>query len=160
MTERPGRPRPPLPVTIRLLLQGADEPQCAMILERGWEMAFPDHALAFDVASFRELTEGELVLVAQGRTGEIVGFASIYLEEAFIHHLYVRPDAQGRGVGSALLLAALEMIGRRPATLKCAIGNHRALRFYARHGWTRGEEGSEMLGDWVRLLSPAKPPGG
>ena len=64
-------------------------------------------------------------------SARIVGFAS--LSEARLEHLYVHPDAQGRGVGSALLAKAKE---RRPVGFELWVfqQNEGARRFYARHG--------------------------
>jgi GNAT superfamily N-acetyltransferase len=58
-------------------------------------------------------------------TGELDGF-------------YVAPAAWGRGVGRALLAAALEQLradGFSQATLWTAVENHRPRRIYERAGW-------------------------
>jgi GNAT superfamily N-acetyltransferase len=75
---------------------------------------------------------GHEVWVAE-RDGEVVAFAA--LTEELLGHLYVRPDAQGRGVGSALLEKAKE---RRPAGFDLWVfqQNEGARRFYERHGLT------------------------
>lgn len=146
-----------MPVRVRPMREGAEEVACAYILELGWAMAFPARPLSFDVAGFRALTEDEVVLVAEGAQGRIVGFTAVYIEEAFIHHLYVHPNAQGHGVGTVLLAAARALAGGRQASLKCAVRNRRALAFYAARGWTQAEIGRDTLGRWVRLLSPEEP---
>ena len=60
-----------------------------------------------------------------------VGFAA--LGSAELNHLYVRPDAQGRGAGSLLLDRAKE---RRPDGFRFWVfqQNADARRFYERHG--------------------------
>ena len=67
------------------------------------------------------------------RDGQVVGFAA--LGDALLGHLYVRPDAQGRGIGGALLAKAKE---RRPAGFDLWVfqQNEGARRFYERHGLT------------------------
>lgn len=52
-----------------------------------------------------------------------------------IEHLYVRPDVQGSGMGTALIAAAKH---RRPAGLRLWVfqRNHAARAFYARRGLT------------------------
>jgi len=72
------------------------------------------------------------VLVAR-RDGEVAGFLA--LGDDMVEHLYVRPDAQRTGIGSALLAAAK---ARRPAGLRLWVfqRNEGARAFYAGHGFT------------------------
>jgi GNAT superfamily N-acetyltransferase len=64
--------------------------------------------------------------------GGIVGFAAI--KGGLLGHLYVHPERQGVGVGSALLASAKE---RRPGGLELWTfqRNEAARRFYERHGF-------------------------
>ena len=80
-----------------------------------------------------EEIEGETILVAE-YFSEPIGFVSWWPPRDFIHHLFVSPQWLRRGVGSALLAACLERIGR-PATLKCLCRNEPALAFYRNLGW-------------------------
>ena len=78
----------------------------------------------------RGLLETDEVWVAE-EEGRIVGMAA--LSAAMLDQLYVHPDAQGRGAGSALLDKAKE---RRPDgfTLWVFQQNGPARRFYERRG--------------------------
>ena len=69
--------------------------------------------------------------------GRIVGYA--LLDGDFLSHLYIAPDAQGQGVGAALLDRAKEL---RPDGLRLWVfqKNERARRFYERHGFRLLEE--------------------
>jgi GNAT superfamily N-acetyltransferase len=94
------------------------------------------------------------VLVAR-RDGELAGFLALAGEE--VEHLYVRPSAQRRGLGSALLEAAK---ARRPGGLELWAfqRNAPARAFYARHGFaelyrTDGSDNEEREPD-VRLAWP------
>ncbi len=90
--------------------------------------------------------------------GRAVGFAACHgrwdeqagVPVAELHELAVAPSAQGRGVGSALLRAALAH-GREQGALEIglAVGrdNLRARRFYERHGFVYGEQ----QGEWLRM---------
>ena len=64
--------------------------------------------------------------------GDVV--AILVLEDEWIDHLYVDPDHVGNGLGSALLDEAKR---RHPAGLQLWTfeANHRARRFYERHGF-------------------------
>jgi ribosomal protein S18 acetylase RimI-like enzyme len=63
--------------------------------------------------------------------GRVVGFAA--LGETTLGHLYVHPDHQGRGLGTALLNTTKEL---RPGgfTLWTFPANEQACRFYESHG--------------------------
>jgi ribosomal protein S18 acetylase RimI-like enzyme len=65
--------------------------------------------------------------------GRVVGFAG--LGDDLLRHLWVRPDAQNRGTGAALLDKAKE---RRPDGFRLWVfqKNTGARRFYERHGFT------------------------
>ena len=81
--------------------------------------------------------------------GRVVGLAA--LGASTLGHLYVHPDAHGRGIGTALLDKAKEL---RPDgfTLWTFPQNERACRFYERHGlrairFTDGSGNEEKLPD-------------
>jgi GNAT superfamily N-acetyltransferase len=79
--------------------------------------------------------------------GEVVGLVAI--GETTLGHLYVHPDAHGRGIGSALLEKAKEV---RPDgfTLWTFPANERACRFYEHHG-LRAIEFGDGSGNVERL---------
>lgn len=66
-----------------------------------------------------------------------MGNVDLRPEVPVIWKLYVRPDHQGHGVGSALLrrLVASVPAGRRSVAIEYADGNDRAAAVYARHGF-------------------------
>ena len=63
--------------------------------------------------------------------GRILGFAALHGDQ--VPALYVEPDAQGRGIGSALFERLTE---RRPGGFRFWVfqQNERARRFYEHHG--------------------------
>ena len=71
------------------------------------------------------------------RDGAVVGFASLGKRDGadFLQHLYVAPEAQRRGVGTALIEKAME---RRPRGFRLWVfqRNEGARRFYEKHGLT------------------------
>lgn len=79
------------------------------------------------------------VLVAVDR-GQVVGIGNVDLRGAVpvIWKLYVLPQVQGSGVGSALLTALLNHIpvGTGSVQLEYLDGNERAAAFYAANGFT------------------------
>jgi len=101
---------------------------------------------------FAALVEGEEIHIAV-LEGAIVGFVSVWVADRFIHHLYVSPQYQARGVGSALLEACEAMYGH-PLSLKCDTLNHQAQRFYRSKGWLPQETGVGENGPWERLYAP------
>jgi GNAT superfamily N-acetyltransferase len=105
----------------------------------------------FRLKDFSADIKGESVAVAEEFNRGIVGFVGIWTPDHFIHHLYVLPDRQRRGIGKALLDHALAQIGR-PARLKCQRQNRNACEFYTHLGWRKGETGYDSIGDWIEFL--------
>lgn len=104
---------------------------------------------AFAEEDFDTDTRGEDLLVATINTLP-VGFIALNPSDDRIHHLYVDPDSTGRGVGSALLAASIERLGR-PAYLKCLIDNKRAVAFYQQRGWQVTGEGEDRHGRYYTM---------
>ena len=105
-----------------------------------------------DRQAFAALIEGEAVYLAE-LDGAAAGFVSIWVADRFIHHLYVAPEHQRHGIGSALLRHC-EAIHGRPLSLKCDCRNQRARRFYLSKGWLSRETGIGENGPWERLYLP------
>lgn len=115
----------------------------AQIWIEGWADAH-DGLLPLELGRLRTLQdfrqrlfvglESTIVAVVDGRP---VGFAMVRHDE--LDQLYVARNARGTGTALLLVSAALDQIrqaGHRRAWLACAIGNHRAARFYEKAGWT------------------------
>ncbi len=99
---------------------------------------------------FAEVSQGEHVQVAMSPSGEVLGLVSVQAAEPFVHHLYVRPEDQGRAVGQALL-GSLEAWLPQPWHLKCVRRNAGGLRFYRRCGWTEVGGGESEHGPYALL---------
>jgi GNAT superfamily N-acetyltransferase len=81
-----------------------------------------------------EACEWSLVAELEGR---VVGYVAVTGNH--IENLFVLPDAQGHGVGRALLTAVEHrVIG--PVTLRCLTANGRARSLYERCGFTVARE--------------------
>jgi GNAT superfamily N-acetyltransferase len=130
--------------------QPEDHDACARVFLAAYRQAFPDHPDAYYVPErYDESIVGEEQWIAM-LGGELVAVLSIFWPENFIHSLYVTPDCQGRGVGTALLDAVCrEAHGN--CELKCDRANRRAIAFYRLKGWREVGEGIADTGPWVRL---------
>jgi ribosomal protein S18 acetylase RimI-like enzyme len=80
----------------------------------------------------------ERTFVAEDAAGEIVGMTSFgQADDALVvWKLYVVPEAQGFGAGTALLRKVLATGEGRTVRLAYIDGNDRAAKFYAGHGFT------------------------
>jgi GNAT superfamily N-acetyltransferase len=101
---------------------------------------FPDEEVR---ASWeRALADPEVeVYVAEADGGEAVG--SVSVGHGFLRTLYVLPEQQRGGLGSALhdhALERLRALGAAEAKLWTLEANHDARRFYERRGWTLNGE--------------------
>jgi GNAT superfamily N-acetyltransferase len=73
-------------------------------------------------------------VLAAERDGVVVGIAGV--ESCWLHGFYVRPEWWGTGVADELHDAALaELAGCPERRLWVLSENHRARRFYEKHGW-------------------------
>lgn len=126
---------------------------CAAIFDRAWHAGHGYAPRVIDASVLARETQGERMFVAEGDAARIAGFASLYEPQSFIHHLYVEPAFQRRGIGRALLLHAVGIAGG-PASLKCQLRNAEALAFYRGLGWRDGETGEGEFGSWVLMRSP------
>ncbi|MGG4108090.1 GNAT family N-acetyltransferase [Paenibacillus lautus] len=95
-------------------------------------------------------TVEELIILAE-QDSQITGFASLYLPDNFIHHLFVHPDFFGKGVRVQLVNAAIEKMNK-PVRLKCVSENQKAMCFYENNGWKKVvEEGEPGEKYWVMI---------
>ncbi|KAA8787718.1 GNAT family N-acetyltransferase [Paenibacillus amylolyticus] len=95
----------------------------------------------------RDTSEEEILVAESG--DQILGFASLYVPDRFVHNLFVHPQAAGKGVGKQLLQQSIYRLGT-PVTLKCVSDNHKALSFYKKQGWNAVvEEGEPEARYWV-----------
>lgn len=99
---------------------------------------FWEEESTFKLTDFDHDTEDELVLVAI-KNNKILGFISLYLEDNFIHNLFVLPEKKGMGVGTSLM-KEVQTILKKPMKLKCLSRNKDALKFYESKGWKKIDE--------------------
>ena len=119
---------------------------CSIFNEaRNASNSFPLEPLS--LADFLETIKGEKILAARV-SGEIIGFASIWQQDIFLHHLYVSPQFQRSGVGRSLLQRCVEEFGL-PMSLKCIKSNIDACRFYEKLGWQPKGEADDSDGRYV-----------
>lgn len=90
---------------------------------------------------FAASTAGEELWVAVA-AGTVVALASLYRPSRFLHHLYVLPEWQGRGIGRRLLDRIVAELGGS-AALKCDSRNLPARGFYRHLGWRHAADGDD-----------------
>ena len=136
-------------LTIRAF-EPADRAECERIFRamKGLSFAEYSHA-ANEPENFAAVTAGEEIWVAEGTGRSITGFVSIWRPDRFIHHLYVDPARQRRGIGLALLGRAIAICGGQ-ADLKCGEANRAAQSFYIAAGLRPAGWGWGPSGPWIR----------
>ncbi|WP_425272794.1 GNAT family N-acetyltransferase [Rahnella variigena] len=108
----------------------------------------------FQLEDFDRAVIGEKILVAE-RDGHLLGFASIFTQEDFLHNLFVDPKYQGTGAGSALLEAAQETFTRQ-GSLKCLVKSKKSVDFYLSKGWNIMATGESPKGEYYLFHSSKK----
>lgn len=99
------------------------------------------------VPEFDKVTEGEACYVA-ARDEEILGFATVWEPDAFIHFLFVDARARHRHIGEKLVDAIAEHC-EKPLTLKCLVSNSNAVAFYEATGWEVSGGGNGDEGEYI-----------
>lgn len=147
-----------LSLTIRKARNAAEVEDAAQLYVRAGSAAFTWRPKGhFRADDFRLFALDEEVWLAF-MSDALVGILSIYRPESFIHCLYVDPDAQGLGVGRALVDHVRKVVGG-PLTLKLDVPNKKAVAFYEATGWQRlhgpDDEGADEAGvRWARYRLP------
>lgn len=104
---------------------------------------------AFNLNDFELQTQDEQLFVAiEEKT--VIGFISLWLEDNFIHHLYVRESDQQKRIGSQLLDVAMQQMNG-PIRLKCLEKNSPAIFFYKKHGFIELEKGMSTEGIYILM---------
>lgn len=123
---------------------------CASIYERVLPAAHPGLGAGKPGKwEFQDSIAGEELWVAEGGKG-LAGLVTIWRPDAFIHHLYIEPAWQRRGIGRMLLQLALRRCGGH-AELKCDEANRAAHGFYLAAGWRPAGWGWSPSGPWLRF---------
>jgi ribosomal protein S18 acetylase RimI-like enzyme len=95
--------------------------------------------------------DGRMLLADAG--GEIVGTAGfrVTAQVSYICAMYIRPDWQRRGLGTALLSAVLQQVpGDRNVVVYALSSSRAAIAFYETHGFTRFEERDFDFGSGIQ----------
>jgi len=127
---------------------------CAALYDRVVREVFTWIQHEAPAAKFLDEAKVEEVYVAK-RNGRIVGLASFYRPNNFLHSLYVDRDARGQGVGSTLF-AYIQFSADGPVSLKVEKLNHDAIAFYLARGLVIVDEGDPDApgGGWLRMARP------
>ena len=133
----------------------ADAHAIAGVQARAWRHAYAEIVAHEDMPvpehqapRFAEFIEGGGEVHVFDQDGQVVAFAA--LDGGELRAIYVDPPAQGAGVGTALLdaaVAALRAAGHAEAFLWTFEANGLARAFYERHGW-------ELVPGRQRRLAP------
>lgn len=94
----------------------------------------------FDLKDFDKETHGEYIVIVSSENKPI-GFISVWMQNKFIHHLYIDKAFQKQGIGKSLLQTIINKI-RFPLRLKCLEKNTEAVSFYQKIGFIEKEKGA------------------
>lgn len=100
-----------------------------------------------------EIKRGDAWFWVAERDGIIVGYAQVVMRQnntAELTRLYVLPDEQRGGVGTALVKNALLLLRKLGVTTLIVVAeqeNRRAVQFYKKVGFTLHTESTMLLGD-------------
>lgn len=158
-----GRTRPDAPIGVTLRAAApADDAACGRLISAATLAAPTAARLPHARALFEDVSpmapRGGTRLVAVDADDDVLGFADFDTARGYIHYLFVAPEAQGGGIGTALLDAAQAACGGRAVALSCWAVNDAALAWYLRHGFAITGGGlKELAGQPVVSLALTRP---
>ena len=126
-----------------------------LLFDFNTEFDTPTPDAAFFTARFRALlADPDVLVLLAGAEGSPTGFAFLTLRPspyfdgplAQLEELYVRPELRDHGIGSALLLTALDLVRARDAGemhINVDEVDVDTRRFYERHGFVNIEPGTD-----------------
>ena len=121
-----------------------------IFVESRLEAFYWQNPARFRLEDFETETAGEVVFVAEDGSGKILGFISVWEPDRFVHHLYIAPDQQRRGIGKRLLESLLSWLPL-PYRLKCKVRNEAACAFYRKNDWVETGRGKDEHGEYLVL---------
>src|ERR1017187_1168941 len=121
-----------------------------IFVESRLEAFYWQNPARFRLEDFVKETAGEAVFVAEDGSGKILGFISVWEPDRFVHHLYIAPDQQRRGIGKRLLESLLSWLPL-PYRLKCKGRNETACAFYRKNDWVETGRGTDEHGEYLVL---------
>ena len=103
----------------------------------------------------RQLAEPDHIFLVAEEDGEIVGNVYGFRQDGFyIDRLHARPDAKGRGIGTALIDACEDRLPKGSRLwLDVLQGNGAALAFYEARGFVRDGETDGLAGVPATIMS-------
>jgi ribosomal protein S18 acetylase RimI-like enzyme len=155
--------RPATPTDVPALAELARATFCETFVD-GFTIAYPEADLnAYLAASYApDKVAGWIadaaaqVLVAEGDAGRLLAYVhsganalpytDAELDDGELKRIYVRREAQGIGLGRALLERSLDWLGARPVLIGVWSENHKAIGLYRRYGFDKVGEYTFMVG--------------
>ncbi|MDE1477658.1 GNAT family N-acetyltransferase [Xenorhabdus bovienii] len=105
----------------------------------------------YQLTDFDKDTEGEMIYIAV-ENGKVLGFISVWVQNHFIHHLYVSTESHRCGIGTQLLDFVKSKYPHQ-LSLKCLVKNHKAVNFYEFNGFIKKAKSSdELAGNYYLMV--------
>ena len=125
--------------------------------ESGWPDCFPVIPLTHDETRLKTFSDCDVRVALDG--GELAGV--IYWQGHRIVGLLVNPETRGKGIGRALMMAALDRIKEERVTLGVVASNMPAIRLYESMRFqVMGQRTGVYQGVPVTLLTMRRGPAG
>lgn len=137
-------------ISIRRAVAGDSAVLARIFVESRLRAFYWQNPARFRLEDFEKGTAGESVFVAEEGSGNLLGFISVWEPEQFIHHLFIAPDQQRRGIGKQLLESLPSWLPL-PYWLKCNPRNEAARAFYRKNNWIETGRGTGEHGEYLVL---------
>jgi ribosomal protein S18 acetylase RimI-like enzyme len=114
-----------------------------------------DNGIPFRKKVIENLDENTLYEVVKDEEGIVQGFmhADRTDREVHLNAIYLTDTLKGAGVAHELMERTLEFAGNLPVVLQVIAYNERAIRFYEKYGFIRGETEEELFRGKMPVLN-------
>lgn len=132
------------------------------LTKEGFKEDGEPNGIEFRKRTIEELDDRSLYEVVKDENGKVQGFLHAHRTptRASLNAIYLTDELKGKGVAREFMDHLLQFADGLPVDLEVISYNERAIRFYEKYGFVRGEVGSKLFHGKMPVLAMRRPANG